>query len=136
MVGMEVRLTRRVVGAFAGLVGAAILAQSTVTLTAAMRDGDPVALVAVVGTAVGSCVLIVGTMLVFGSLWAQTGGKVALPGAAVFCALRYGATSSAFWAALAGLSVVFFVLLLGRRPSRPVDVDSEQSGVWIGTTHR
>jgi len=134
MVGSGVSLSKRVVGAFAAIVGALVVGHSTVRLVDAMEAVDTAAYVAIVGVAVGATAAIVGVMLVFGSLWAQTAGTVVFPAAAVFFALRFGATGSTLWAVAAGANVVFFVLLLGRRPPRAVEIDDETSGVWVGTT--
>lgn len=135
MVGTGVSLSRRVVGAFAAIVGATVVGHSTVGLIDAMAAADAAAYAAIAGVAIGALTAIVGTMIVFGSLWAQTAATVVFPAAAIFSALRFGATGSTLWAVTAGANVVFFVLLLGRKPPRAVDVDDETSGIWVGTIH-
>ena len=135
MVGTGVSLTKRVVGAFAAIVGATVVGYSTVGLVEAMEAADTAAYASIAGVAIGAAAAIVGTMLVFGSLWARTAGTVVFPAAAVFFALRFGVTGSTLWAVAAGANLVFFVLLLSRRPPRSVEVDEETSGIWVGTIH-
>lgn len=135
MVGTNVSLSYRVVGAFAAIVGAAVVGHSMMRLIEAMAAASTDAFVMFAAIAIGATMAIVGTMLVFGSLWARTAGTVVFPGNAVFCALQFGATGDLIWAVAAGSSVVFFVLLLSRRPPKAVDVDEDTSGIWVGTTH-
>lgn len=134
MVGTDVSLTNRVVGAFAAIVGAMVVGHSMVGLIDAMAAASTDAFVAFAAIAIGATMAIVGTMIVFGSTWGKTAATVVFPANAVFCALQFGATGSDFWAVAAGASVVFFVLILGRSPPKDVDIDDETSGIWVGTT--
>jgi hypothetical protein len=135
MVGTNVSLTNRVVGAFAAIVGVAVVGHSMMRLIEAMAAASTVVFVMFAAIAMGATMAIVGTMLVFGSVWARTAGTVVFPVNAVFCALQFGVTGGQIWAVAAGSSVVFFVLLLSWRPPESVDVDEDTSGIWVGTTH-
>jgi len=134
MVGSGVSLSKRAVGAFAAIVGAAVVGHSTVRLIDAMEAVDTAAYAAIASVAVGAMAAIVGAMILFGSLWAQTAATVVFPASAIFFALRFGVTGSTPWAVAAGANVVFFVLLLVRKPPRAVEIDEDTSGVWVGTT--
>lgn len=138
MVDSDVSLTSRVVGAFGGIVGLVILGKSMLELIEAMEAGSTTAFVALAGTGIGMGIVIIGTMIVFGSLWAKTHGKVGFVIAAIFCGLRYGATGSSIWALEAGMNFVIFTLLLRKPSSSTTDtvIDEEKSGTWVGMPQR